>query len=200
MHLETATDKATYEVPDGAFYPAPALDRICRKCDEVLDDAEAVVCDKCVNAALALAREYDEANALYDTEQYVVPGYANHPDDVPAPGGSRVLVGDECVSLPNEAGETVLEEAQRITGNGGDRNDAYDHPMPNFSKIAVGWAVIAGVEITPAQTARMMIWLKVVRDNHKPQRDNLTDIAGYARCIERLDEVDNPLELVRRSS
>lgn len=86
--------------------------------------------------------------------------------------------------------ESILEEAQRITGNGGDRNDGYDHPRPNFTKIAGKWSITLGVPITAEQVAIMMIDLKTVRESHKHSRDNLVDIAGYARCIERLGERD----------
>lgn len=82
---------------------------------------------------------------------------------------------------------TVLEEADSLA-RGTDRNDGYDHPRHNFNKIASGWSTIFGVAVTPRQVAHAMIWLKVVRDAHAPKRDNLVDIAGYARCIERLAE------------
>lgn len=94
-------------------------------------------------------------------------------------------------TAPNPMSEpmgTILHEALAITGNGGERNDSYDHPFPNFSKIAACWSVLFGVTVTPRQVALAMILMKVLRDNHKGKRDNLVDIAGYARCIERLEE------------
>ena len=42
----------------------------------------------------------------------------------------------------------------------------------------------------------MMIWMKIARDNHKPQRDNLVDIAGYANCIDRLAEYEGEVPIV----
>lgn len=91
--------------------------------------------------------------------------------------------------------ETILEEAAQLTGNGGDRHDGYDHPSRNFDRIARMWGVIFDKEITPRQVALAMIAMKVVRDNHQARRDNIVDIAGYARCIERLDERVAPVEL-----
>jgi len=103
----------------------------------------------------------------------------------------------------------ILVEADKLTGNGGDRNDSYDHPRVNFGKIAEVWTVLlreklkgprvvpqglgmmetVGEEvITPRDVARLMIGMKLVRDTHKAQRDNILDIAGYARCAERLEE------------
>lgn len=89
---------------------------------------------------------------------------------------------------PKEKGLTILEEADAISRDGGERNDGYDHPRPNFEKTAVVWSQILGKDVTPRQVALCMIGLKLVRDSHKPKRDNLVDIAGYARCAERLDE------------
>lgn len=41
---------------------------------------------------------------------------------------------------------------------------------------------------TDRDVSMMMILVKVARDANKPKRDNLVDIAGYARCAERLEE------------
>lgn len=37
----------------------------------------------------------------------------------------------------------------------------------------------------------MMVLLKIARDIFTPTRDNLADIAGYARCIERMRSLDD---------
>lgn len=82
--------------------------------------------------------------------------------------------------------ETVLQEAERLVG--GDRNDSYDHPRTNFEKTAVVWSAILGIPVTAEQVGLCMIGLKLIRTAHKAKRDGLVDIAGYARCIERLQE------------
>jgi hypothetical protein len=90
--------------------------------------------------------------------------------------------------------QNILVEANQITGNGGDRNDSYDHPRHNFGKIAEVWTTLLkeklkdNAAISDRDVARLMIGMKLVRDTHKPQRDNILDIAGYARCAERLSE------------
>lgn len=89
---------------------------------------------------------------------------------------------------PQSKKPNVLEEAMALVEDGGDRNDSYDHPYPNFSKIAKTWEIIFGVPVTPRQVAQAMIAMKIVRDVHSPKRDNIVDIVGYARCIERLEE------------
>lgn len=89
----------------------------------------------------------------------------------------------------------ILLEANEITGNGGERNDSYDHPIHNFSKIADSWSVLLrdklkdGATISPRNVVHLMVAMKLVRDTHKPKRDNILDIAGYARCAERLSEI-----------
>lgn len=107
------------------------------------------------------------------------------------------FVDDGCVEVPPlriQRSDTILDEAKRLTGNGGDRNDSYDHPYPNFSRIAEVWTTLLDAKlkpdtsVTPRDVALLMIGMKIVRDAHKGRRDNLVDIAGYARCIERLEE------------
>lgn len=84
------------------------------------------------------------------------------------------------------ADETILEEAGRLVD--GDRAKAYGHPRLNFQRIAAGWAALLGVPVDTRMVARMMAWVKLSRDVHKPHRDNLVDLAGYARTAERLEE------------
>lgn len=102
------------------------------------------------------------------------------------------------VDEDDELGEAfeanILLEANAITGNGGERNDSYDHPIHNFSKIADSWSVLLrdklkdGETISPRNVVHLMVAMKLVRDTHKAKRDNILDIAGYARCAERLSE------------
>lgn len=91
--------------------------------------------------------------------------------------------------------ETILSEAERLVGEGGDRNDAYDHPLPNHQNIATIWSVILGVKVSPRKVALCLIGLKLAREAFKPRRDNWVDIAGYSRCIERMFERGTPDEV-----
>ena len=84
--------------------------------------------------------------------------------------------------------ENILQEADRLTGVDGDRPDDYGHPSENLALTAALWAPIIGVELTAEQVALCMIQLKIARQLHKSGRDNLVDIAGWARTIERLSE------------
>ena len=84
---------------------------------------------------------------------------------------------------PDPIRESVLEEAQRLVG--GDRNDAYGDPHQDFARVGRLWGAILDREaIDPATVGLMLIALKLAREAHIPKRDNLTDIAGYALCVE----------------
>jgi hypothetical protein len=84
----------------------------------------------------------------------------------------------------------VLQEADAITM--GDRQRDYDHPLPNHQRIARLWNGYLDSrkdresDLTPEDVATMMILLKIARQVYTPRRDNLVDICGYARCLERM--------------
>ena len=83
----------------------------------------------------------------------------------------------------SEEYEEVCAEALRIQG--GDRQQDYGSPKQNFQEIADMWNTYLkcdGDPIAPKDVANMMILMKIVRNNHKPKRDNWVDIAGYAQC------------------
>ena len=85
----------------------------------------------------------------------------------------------------NEPGESVLTEALRITST--DRQDDYGHPTDDFSRTADMWTDILasklsdGVCISAMDVPLCMIAVKLARQSHCHKRDNLVDIAGYAR-------------------
>ena len=86
--------------------------------------------------------------------------------------------------------ETILDEAARLTS--GDRQRDYDHPLPNHRRIARLWNAFLAIrqspsaEISAEDVAKMMILLKIARDAATEKRDSLIDIAGYARCLEKM--------------
>jgi len=98
---------------------------------------------------------------------------------VPTVGLHRLRVVTE------EANESILAEAQRITST--DRQDDYGHPADDFARTALMWTGILatklrdGAAVTAMDVPLCMISLKVAREGHKHTRDNLVDIAGYAR-------------------
>jgi hypothetical protein len=82
--------------------------------------------------------------------------------------------------------ETVLEEARRLVY--GDRGATYGHPLDDFSRTGVMWSGVLGIPVTAEQVALCMVLLKVSRETYQPKRDNRTDMAGYAECLNRITE------------
>ncbi|HSW45685.1 MAG TPA: DUF4406 domain-containing protein [Phycisphaerae bacterium] len=83
------------------------------------------------------------------------------------------------------ADEPVLAEAQRLTG--GARQSSYGHPREDFARTALMWTGILrgklrpGEAVAPGDVPLCMIAVKLARQTHQHKRDNLVDIAGYAR-------------------
>lgn len=81
--------------------------------------------------------------------------------------------------------ETVLQEAARLVDK--EREMSYGAPAKNFRQIAELWSTILGCKINERQVGHCLIALKISRDMNSASRDNLVDIAGYARVLERVD-------------
>lgn len=83
--------------------------------------------------------------------------------------------------------ETILEEAERLTST--EKPDAYDHPADNFRRLGIVWGVLLDrAPIEPERVALMMAAHKLVRQSHKHGRDNLVDLVGYIRCVEKIGD------------
>lgn len=86
------------------------------------------------------------------------------------------------------SGDSILQEAQRLVW--GHRQNDYDHPLPNFLRIAAGWNVILEKKLTApidaVEVGLMNVWQKITREVHKPKRDNRVDMAGYAATVQRI--------------
>lgn len=79
--------------------------------------------------------------------------------------------------------QSILDEAAAAVN--GARNEDYGHPLDNHSRTAALWSTYVGVPLTAEQVCFMNILQKVSRSVHRPTRDTLVDIAGYAENIER---------------
>jgi len=78
---------------------------------------------------------------------------------------------------------SVLTEAAEVTS--GERQKDYGHPRDDFARTAVMWNGLLAAKLRAAISAMdvplCMIAVKLAREAHRHKRDNLVDIAGYAR-------------------
>jgi hypothetical protein len=81
--------------------------------------------------------------------------------------------------------DDILSEARRLTS--GTRHSDYGHPRDDFARTAQMWTgVLAeklrpGCAVTAMDVPLCMVAVKLARQAHRHKRDNLVDIAGYAR-------------------
>ena len=80
--------------------------------------------------------------------------------------------------------KTILEDALHITN--GAREESYGSAEDSFGLIARYWSVYLGIELKAHDIAVMMILLKVARQQYRHKKDNLIDIAGYARLLSKM--------------
>jgi len=97
-----------------------------------------------------------------------------------------------------ESPNTILEEAQELVY--GDRNDAYGHPMDDYTRTGIIWGAMLRdwardcairkkevvFPIPPELACLMMCAVKISREVNKPKRDNRVDLAGYSACVDRI--------------
>ena len=70
----------------------------------------------------------------------------------------------------------------------GDRERDYGTPKENFERIAIGWSVILGADVSAEQVALCMAWLKIARLANGPHADSYVDGAGYLALAAELSE------------
>lgn len=112
------------------------------------------------------------------------------PSVVP-PFGQSVIRALEEIAKPAAAEplkENVLEEANRLIY--GDRNRSYGHPFDNFDHTAglinAQFRNKLKEDFTAEEVGELMVLVKLSRQRYAHKRDNLTDIAGYVGCIDRI--------------
>lgn len=91
----------------------------------------------------------------------------------------------------------VLEEADRITS--GARQADYGHPRVNHARTALLWSAWLyargfDVSLTPEDVCWLNVLQKMSRQINAPKRDNLVDVCGYVRNVERLSEREGQAE------
>jgi len=91
--------------------------------------------------------------------------------------------------------EPILHEASRLVH--GDRNRDYTHPWDDFTRVGRIWGALLNQDpISPRLVGCMLAGLKLSRESQVPKRDNRVDLAGYAECLEMVDERERQAQSV----
>jgi hypothetical protein len=88
--------------------------------------------------------------------------------------------------------KSILQLAEEITST--ERIVEYGHPAVNFADIASMWSIILKTDVTPTQVGLCNIATKICREINLHKRDNLVDIAGYAKAIDLVNQYNNDNE------
>lgn len=95
-----------------------------------------------------------------------------------------------CKSKPEiKPALSILDEAAKLTST--ERQATYGHPRDNHARTAALWSTYLDHPITTRDVCMLNILQKISRDMASAKRDNLVDIAGYARNAEMLEEQTN---------
>lgn len=72
---------------------------------------------------------------------------------------------------------TVLREAAALIA--GERRAQYGDAREEFRRVALLWSGLLGVPVAAREVGLCLAALKLVREAHRPKRDNLVDACGY---------------------
>ena len=70
----------------------------------------------------------------------------------------------------------------------GDRNNEYGHPLDDFSRAALIWSAILGIDVTAEQVSLCMVGVKIAREVHRPKPDTIVDGIGYFLTLSMVRE------------
>ena len=97
--------------------------------------------------------------------------------------------GLETSTIPLDSA-AVLRHADLLIH--GSRNQQYGSARESFSKVALVWSMILGIEVRPEQVPLMMAGYKIVRETHTHKDDNIIDAIGYLALTADVRENDVP--------
>lgn len=102
--------------------------------------------------------------------------------------------GGHFAPVVNDLG-SVLDEAKDIISNRA--HDDYGNVERCMGNISEQWNLYLAqthgslAVITDEDVCKMMMLLKMSRDSHKPKRDNLVDLIGYAALVQEIRDGKN---------
>ena len=144
-------------------------------------------CEFLVAQELGLDILYDEKASRFDVASIPSIDWLRMPElteDPPPSSLDATQTAEAVQTLDQEPSDppSALSDALGLVY--GARQDAYAHPLDNFTQIADMlnplWKSKLRVPLTAHDVAPMMIITKLSRHSHSWKYDNLVDIAGYA--------------------